>query len=94
MHELVKAIVEVSPHVRIEMNSSNAFGMRWGRNSIGENKGTRQAVEEDVLDVKELAHTVTCTTQGPQVHFLINRNSVFMLEPVVPNERQCFKIKL
>ena len=52
------------------MNSSDALGMRRGRNVISQNKGTWEAVEEDILDVEELTHAVAGPAERPKVHRL------------------------
>ncbi len=65
MHEFVESIIKVSPHVRIEVNSSDTLRM-WGRrNIVGQNESPRHAIEEDVLDLEELANAVTRSAQGP-----------------------------
>ncbi len=67
MHEFIEATVEVSPHVRVKMDSSDALGMGRGRDVVSEDKGPGKAVEEDVLDVEELTNAVPGTAKGPQV---------------------------
>ena len=67
MHEFVEPVVKVSPHVRVEMDPSDALRMRRGRHVVGEEEGPGQSVEEDVLDVKELAYAVPRAAEGPKV---------------------------
>ena len=65
MHEFVESVIKVSPHVRVEVNSSDTFRM-WGRrNIVGQNESPGQAVEEDILYLEELANAVPRSTQGP-----------------------------
>jgi hypothetical protein len=61
VHEQVEAVVEVAPHVRVEVDPSDALRMRRGRNVVGENEGSREPVEDDVLDVEELTDAVPGT---------------------------------
>ena len=70
MHEQVEAAVEVAPHVRVKMDPSDAFRMRRSRNVVGQNKGSRESVEDDVLDVEELADAVPGAAESPEVQFL------------------------
>jgi len=65
VHEFVESVIKVSPHVGVEMNSSNTFRMRWRRNIVGQNESPGQAVEKDILDLEELANAVACSTQSP-----------------------------
>ncbi len=67
MNELVEAIIKVSPHVWVKMYPPNALG-GWGCwHIIQEQKWQRETVEDDILEVKKLAHTISYSSQGPQI---------------------------
>ena len=69
MHEFVKPSIKMSPHIRIQMNSSNTFWMIWWLNSISLDKGSCDTIKENIFHLKELANTVAQAGQGPQIHF-------------------------
>ena len=58
MHKLMQSGIKISPHVRIQMNTADTFGMVRRLNAIGHHERPTYAVEKHVLHVKKLSERV------------------------------------
>lgn len=68
--EIVQADVKVLPHVRVVVDSADAFRSRWSFNVVHPSNLTTQTVNHDVFQVEVLSHAVTKTVERPRVHQL------------------------
>jgi hypothetical protein len=70
VHEIVKALVKVSPHFRVKMDSCNTLGMRRGWDIVSKNKGPGQSIQDDVFQVEEERKTASNAPKGPGINSL------------------------
>ena len=76
VHKFVKPHIKVSPHVRVKMDSTNAFRMVRGYNTISFHERPRYTIKKDILHHKELTEAISYASKSPKIKIFKEDNII------------------